>query len=128
MAKAKAKIYARVLVDSLKEAKQHKQTEIMRAFKTLLQKRGDVRQLSAILREAEKLWHDTEGKLAKLVSAEALTSGDKESIEKFLNKVGYRMEEEIDPKLIGGMALILENSFVIDNTVRGKLQRIAKLL
>jgi len=63
MAKAKAKIYARVLVDSLKEAKQHKQTEIMRAFKTLLQKRGDVRQLSAILREAEKLWQDTEGKL-----------------------------------------------------------------
>ena len=71
-------------MDSLKEAKQHKQTEIMRAFKTLLQKRGDVRQLSAILREAEKLWQDTEGKLAKLVNAAGLSSwGKKRDLKKF---------------------------------------------
>lgn len=127
MAKAKAKIYARVLINSLEGATESKRKNVMGRFTKLLQKRGDLRKLSAILREADKLWQDKKGKLAQVVSAQGLSPEERTDVESFLRKKGYRMEEEADPLVIGGIALVLNNEFVIDGTIRGKLKRIARL-
>ena len=124
----KTSLYARALVESLQGASEKEQRARIARFKTLLKKRGDLRLQSAVLGEFAKLWATRNGKIAKVVSAKKASASFIDAVAKTLKKEGYVVEEEENELLIGGSAVFLSNEYVVDNSVRGKLQKLRLLL
>ena len=124
----KTSLYARALVESLKDASAKEQKERIMRFKTLLKKRGDLRLQSAILGEFVKLWEQRDGKIAKVVSAKKAPTFFIDSTTKTLKKEGYTVKEEENEALIGGFAVFLSNEYLIDNSIKGKLHKLRLLL
>ena len=124
----KTSLYARALVESLKDAPLKEQKERIVRFKTLLKKRGDLRLQSAILGEFVKLWEKRDGKIATVISAKEAPDSFISSITKTLKKEGYIVKEEENEALIGGFAVFLSNEYLIDNSIKGKLHKLRLLL
>ena len=125
---SKVKIYADVMVRVFDGLSGAETREKVRRLKLVLRKRGDAKRISEILREFSRAWKQRKGPIARVVSTEALPKEVRMPMEQKLLKKNYVMEEEVDPAVIGGIALYLGNEYVIDGTVKGKLQRIATLL
>ena len=128
MPQDKAKTYAKVLVETLEQASEATAKKIVQRFKLMLQKRGDVKYASEILREFAKAWKERKGPIAMVVSAESLAPAVRKEMEQSLATKNYRVEEKVDKSVIGGIAVFLGNNFLIDGTIRGKLKRISALL
>ena len=124
----KTSLYARALVESLKDAPLKEQKERIVRFKTLLKKRGDLRLQSAILGEFVKLWEKRDGKIATVISAKEAPDSFISSITKTLKKEGYIVKEEENEALIGGFAVFLSNEYLVDNSIKGKLHKLRLLL
>lgn len=86
-------------------------------FIELLKKHGDLKLASKIILgiQAQRELKNT------VVSASALPKKTKEKIEKLL---GGEIKESVNPNVIGGMALFLNNEFMIDGTVKRKITKI----
>ena len=125
---SKAKTYAHVMVESLDGLSEKEAAKRVKRLKALLQRRGDSKHISKILREFARAWKERRGQTGEAVSAEPLSKQTRERVEKALKQKGYVMEERVDPSVLGGIALFLGSSFLIDGTVRGKLKRLAKTL
>ena len=97
-------------------------------LKRVLYKRGDSKHISKILQEFAKAWKERNGKVATVLTVEPLAGKTKKRFEQSLSKKRYIMEEKIDPAAIGGVALFLGSDYVIDGTIKGKLQRLARRL
>ncbi|MBI2098735.1 MAG: F0F1 ATP synthase subunit delta [Candidatus Wildermuthbacteria bacterium] len=138
MPQDKAKTYAKVLVETLEDASESEAKKKVQRFKLMLQKRGDAKYASEILREFAKAWKERKGPIATVVSAESLAPAVRKEMEQSLAKsaIGgsasggkkYVVEEKVDKSVIGGIAVLLGNNFLIDGTIRGKLKRISALL
>ena len=124
----KTSLYARALVESLKDAPLKEQKEKIMRFKNLLKKRGDLRLQSAILGEFVKLWEKRDGKIATVISAKEAPDSFIHSITKTLKKEGYIVKEEENEALIGGFAVFLSNEYLVDNSIKGKLHKLRLLL
>ena len=124
----KTSLYARALVESLKDVPLKEQKERIVRFKTLLKKRGDLRLQSAILGEFVKIWEKRDGKIATVISAKEAPDSFIHSITKTLKKEGYVVKEEENEALIGGFAVFLSNEYLIDNSIKGKLHKLRLLL
>ena len=125
---SKARTYAALMVQALDGVSEKEAQQKIQRLKKLLYKRGDFKHVSAILQEFAWAWRERKGKIATVVSAEPLAVSTKKHMEQSLQKKGYIAEEKVDASVIGGMALFLGNDYVIDSTVKGKLQRLSKLL
>ncbi len=125
---SKARTYAQVMVRALDGASEGEAAQKVQRLKRLLYKRGDFKHISNILREFARAWDERKGRKAIVVSAQPLAESTKADMQKRLEKSGYTLQERIDPTVIGGTALYLGNDYVIDSTIRGKLQRLSKLL
>lgn len=124
----KAKTYAKAMVEAFDGASEKETQKRVSVLKRMLYERGDSKQISKILQEFARAWKERKGKVAMVLSAEPLAEKTKKQLEQSLLKKRYIVEERIDPSVIGGVALFLGNDYVIDSTIRGKLQRMAKLL
>lgn len=124
----KAKIYASLLVEILKKTPEKELPHKIRKFKILLKKRGDFKNASTIVQEFQKMWEESKGKVGKVVMAGVLPDRALRDVKHSLQKQGFLYQEEINPKVIGGMALFLGKEFLIDGTIKTKLNTIAKLL
>lgn len=122
----KAKLYAKALKAALEGKSSNEEKKIIRRFKELLKKRGDLRIAYHVEQEFKLLQED--GTPAEVITAEPLSQDAKTDMKKTLEKKGFSMKETVDPNLIGGTAVFLGTEYMIDGTVRGKLNRIAKLL
>ena len=124
----RAMTYAKAMVEAFdgvseKDAKKRAQT-----LKRMLYKRGDSKHISKILQEFARAWKERKGQTATVLSAELLSGKTRKQFEESLAKKRYIMEEKVDAGVIGGVALFLGNDYVIDSTIRGKLQRLARSL
>ena len=124
----KTSLYARALVESLKDASANEQKKRIMRFKNLLKKRGDLRLLSAILGEFSKLWGKRDGKIAKVISAQKSSASFLDLVKKTLKKEGYVIKDEVHADLIGGAAVFLSNEYLIDNSIKGKLHKLRLLM
>ncbi|HEX9722284.1 MAG TPA: F0F1 ATP synthase subunit delta [Candidatus Paceibacterota bacterium] len=125
---SKARTYAALMVQALDGATEKEAQQVIQRFKDLLYKRGDFKHISSILREFERAWQERNGKTATVVSAHSLAEKTKTEMAKSLEKKGYALQEKVDPAVIGGTALYLGSDYMIDSTVKGKLNRLSKLL
>lgn len=128
MRQGKAKTYAEAMVEAFEGVSKKEAKKRAQILKRVLYKRGDSKHISKILQEFARAWKERSGKCATVLSAKPLAGKMRKQIEQSLSKKRYIMEAKLDPGVIGGVALFLGNSFLIDGTIRGKLKRISKLL
>jgi len=117
----KAKIYAKALLEAAEGKSEEEQKQVAWRLKQLLKKRGDLRLLSRILKEAESL---QQGNPAQVVTASELSEQARNTLKKALEQKGFIMKEEVDADVLGGTAIYLGKEYMIDNTVRRKLQKL----
>lgn len=128
MRQGKAKTYASAMVKVLDGVSAKEAAKRVSILKRVLYKRGDSKHISKILQEFAKAWKERNGKVATVLTVEPLAGKTKKRFEQSLSKKRYIMEEKIDPAAIGGVALFLGSDYVIDGTIKGKLQRLARRL
>lgn len=114
-------MYAKALLDTLEGKSEKEQKDIAQRLKQLLKKRGDLRLLSAILKEVESL---QQGNSAQVVTAFKLSEQRRNMVKKYLEQKGFSMKEKVDARVLGGIAVYLGKEYMIDGTVRGKLQKL----
>jgi len=122
----KAKRYAQALSLVLEGVSEEESKKIAQRFKLLLQKRGDLRLLSEILKEFSHIQEEKKGKIAQVFTATEFSKEMKDIVEDSLQKEGYQMKEQVESVLIGGTAIMVGNEYMIDGTIRGKIQRLWK--
>jgi F0F1-type ATP synthase delta subunit len=120
----KTSVYAKALVESLDRVTQQEAKARIARFKKLLKKRGDVRMLSGVLQEFFKLWEQRKGKIANVVFASKPSLSFLDAMQKTVQQQGYQIKEQVDARVIGGVAVFLGNEYLFDNTLKGKLQRL----
>jgi F0F1-type ATP synthase delta subunit len=125
---SRAKTYAAVMVQVLHGASEQEAAQKIQRFKRILYKQGDFKNISKILQEFSRAWFERNGKQATVVTAQPLAEKTRVGMQKQLKRAGYVLQERVDSHVIGGTALYLGNDYVIDNTIRGKLQRFSKTL
>ena len=117
----KAKMYAKAFLEAAEGKTEEEQKHVAQRLRQLLKKRGDLRLLSHILKEIESL---QQGNPAQVVTAFKLSEQAKSTLEKSLEQKGFSMQEKVDAHVIGGIVMYLGKEYMIDNTVRGKLQKL----
>ncbi len=98
--------------------------EIRRNFLDLLRFSGDEAHLAKILAEAERFLREEDG--TKKFSVRVARAQKKPAHELIKHLVGSRdvVEEEIDPSLIAGMKVIVNDEMAFDGSLRSKLDRL----
>ncbi|MBI1971472.1 MAG: F0F1 ATP synthase subunit delta [Candidatus Wildermuthbacteria bacterium] len=124
----RTRIYASVLRSVLEKTPQSKQRGVAARFVELLKRGGQLKAAGNILQEFKKLWAERRGKQARVLTALPLLKTQRDHIRRALQKKGFVMKEEVNPQLVGGTAIFLGNEYVIDNTVKGKLQKLKRYL
>lgn len=126
--KNKSALYARALIAALEKAKNGKEVaERIARFRHMLKAQRALRSIGSIARECEKILKEKEGKLALVVRAKSPEKRENVSLRSLLERQGFRVEEEVQKELIGGVALLLDNRVLVDGSVQGKLQKIRSL-
>lgn len=121
----KTRRYASALLSVLKEASQKEQKERIIRFLQLLKKRGDFKIVGQVMREFSKIWQEKDGEIAKMYVAK---DEHHEVLERAIIKKGYTVEKEVEKRLLGGIAVFLGNHTMIDNSIKGRLERVGRML
>jgi F0F1-type ATP synthase delta subunit len=122
-------IYAKALVEVLEDVGK-KKTEtkakddaIAKNFLALVRKNGDEGHLKKILEEASRFARGKSGlRKVTVESARILNAAQKKTVEHFL-KPGDVVEERIDPELIAGIRIVLNDELQFDGSLKNKLNR-----
>jgi F0F1-type ATP synthase delta subunit len=125
-------VYAKALVEVLSapaigsSAAPGKKTddELAKNFLALVRRNGDERYLRKILEEASRFARGKSGvRKVTVESARALIPSQKALIARFA-KPGDMVEERIDPDLIAGIKIILNDEMQFDGSLKNKLNRV----
>ena len=115
--------YAAALSAALAPAPVAERPAMIRRFLVLLRKNRDTRRLGAIMRKAEKQSLADQGlhKVA-VASAEPISAEIKKDIAACME--GRPLwEETIDPTLLGGICILIDDEIMIDASARRRLGR-----
>lgn len=115
--------YAAALTSALADAPSDKRSLMIRRFLHLLRKNKDTRRLGAIVRKVEKQSLADQGlqKIA-LISASPVAPATKKEIEKILSRKPL-WEETVDPMMLGGIRILVDDELLIDASARRRLDR-----
>jgi F0F1-type ATP synthase delta subunit len=120
-------IYAKALVEVLSDAKirgNKDDDEIAKNFIALVKKNGDEGHLRKILEEASRFARGKSGvRKVTIESARPLGPSQRTAVEHFI-KPGDVVEERIDPELIAGIKIILNDELQFDGSLRNKLSKV----
>jgi F0F1-type ATP synthase delta subunit len=121
-------LYAKALVEVLSAPATGPGTktddELSKNFLALVRTNGDERYLRKILEEASRFARGHSGvRKVTVESARALTPSQQKALEHFV-KPGDMMEERIDPDLIAGIKIILNDELQFDGSLKNKLNRV----
>ncbi len=114
--KYKPKQYAEALHDVLTYAKSGEEKALIKQFVTMVKKNKDWSRLPLILKHFEKIFTERNGLTkVEVESAYPLTEETRKGIaEVYKNKV--LLEEKVNPKLIAGLRILLNDSTFIDSS------------
>ncbi|MFA6190288.1 MAG: F0F1 ATP synthase subunit delta [Candidatus Staskawiczbacteria bacterium] len=123
----KTKLYAKALAEILSKKGGVSATEekkIVNNFVKFLEKNGQIGRSKEILELAENLLLAKQGKRKiTFETARAITTSQKKVLEKVINK-GDIVKEKINPQLIAGIKIIINNSQQFDASMQSKLNNI----
>lgn len=120
-------VYAKALVGvlSVPEGSAGRQTDaaIARNFLELVRKNGDEPHLIKILEEASRFARGKSGvRKVTLESARPLKPPQRAALEGFL-KPGDVVEERVDPELVAGIKIVVNDEMQFDGSLKSKLSR-----
>lgn len=119
--KYKGKIYAEALANAILDKKLDEK-KVIHNFLGLLEKNQDVKKAEEIIVLAQKLLLKKTGH-KKVVLETARKINAKDSMKSFF-KNGDIVEEKINPALVAGIKIIIDNERQLDNSLSGKLNKI----
>ncbi len=120
--KHKPKDYAKALVDLVSEKKsESQQKKLVDNFLKLLKKNGDLKKSKEIISLAEMLFLKKTG--GRKIIFEMARETKKESFKGFLKKHDV-VEEKINPDLIAGVKIVVNNEKQLDFSLMKKLNNI----
>ncbi|OHA03586.1 MAG: hypothetical protein A3J58_00395 [Candidatus Sungbacteria bacterium RIFCSPHIGHO2_02_FULL_52_23] len=115
--------YAEALAEALAPAGAEKRPSMIRRFLGMLRKNKDSKLLAAIVRKTERRWlADQNLHKVAVTSASPLTAAVKKEIEAVLTRKPM-WEEKIDPAILGGMRILVDDETMIDASARSRLDR-----
>lgn len=120
----KTTLYARLLVEALRDAAPAIAAARVANFKKLLKRANDLKIAGKVVKEFERLWAAKDGTVAEVIAARPLTASARKKLETRLKAKGYVLAERIDARIIGGVALRLGSERLVDGTIINKLQRL----
>ncbi len=122
-----AHIYAKALVEVLSDSTKtgsRSDEVIAKNFLELVERNGDAGHLKKILEEASRFARGRSGvRKVTIESARALSASQKDAIKHFM-KAGDVVEERIDPSLIAGVKITLNEELQFDGSLKNKLNRV----
>jgi F0F1-type ATP synthase delta subunit len=122
-----AHIYAKALVEVLGDAtgaRAKDDAKIAENFMALVKKNGDEGHLKKILEEASRFARGKSGvRKITVESARVLASTQKATLQQFV-KPGDVVEERIDPELIAGIRITLNDEMQFDGSLKNKLNKV----
>lgn len=118
--------YAAALLEALEKKSEREKKEIIKRFFTVLQKHSAFPRLPYILKEIER------GSLKRLrlrkvfiESAGEISSEIKHEIKKSFDDKVF-LQEKINPKLLAGIRILIDDEVLIDASGKRRLQRLFK--
>ena len=114
-----SKLYAKALTAAMKS--RMGDDEMAKNLLAMLEKNGDMSQLSTIVAEAERMLRATDGTRNMVVtSARPLDEMARELL-KSLAKPGDTIEEKISPELLAGIKVLMNDELQFDGSLKSKL-------
>ena len=129
MKQNKTKLYAKALAEVLSKPVFAKTTageerKIIDNFLKFLKKNGDEKKAKEILNLAEDFLLAKQGKRKVILeTARKMTADQKKLTDNFIND-GDKVHEKINPELIAGIKIIINDSRQFDNSMLSKLNNI----
>jgi len=115
-------MYAKALVEVLSDPKANGESAA-KHFLALVKKNNDEGHLKKILEEASRFARSKSGvRKVTVESARELNTKQKEAVKKFI-KAGDVVVERIDPELIAGIRIILNDELQFDGSLKNKLNK-----
>ena len=116
------KQYAISLYEITRDAKKEESSELIKSFVNLLRFNNNLSMEKRIIEEYQKYCRKQKG-----ISKVRIKSGEKLSPEIVSDIVKHfagqvELEEEVDPNLIGGISVEIDDDTLIDGSVRKKLE------
>ncbi len=125
-----AHIYAKALVAVLSGHagaaghEPHRDEEIAKNFLALVRKNGDEAHLQKILEEASRFARGKSGvRKVTIASARILQPPQRKALVHFM-KPGDVVEERVDPDLIAGIKIVLDDELQFDGSLKNKLNQV----
>jgi F0F1-type ATP synthase delta subunit len=119
-----AHIYAKALVEVLGDPKIKDDGLIARNFLGLVERSGDMGHLRKILEEASRFARGKSGvRKITIESARALHPSQRDTMKHFM-KAGDMVEERIDPDLVAGIKITLNDELQFDGSLKNKLNKV----
>ena len=121
-----AHIYAKALVEVLGDEDHHamkEQDRVAKNFLAIVRKNGDEGYLRKILEEAAVMARGKSGvRQVTIESARELGAAQKATLKHFIQP-GDVVEERIDPELIAGVKITVNDELQFDGSLRNKLNK-----
>ena len=128
MSRFTAKQYATALFESLSEAKPSEQEMVLKSFAAILARNYDRSLFAKIAMQLKKLERSKAGAHDVVVtSARALAPSVLQQIGEKVGK-NSRIREVIDPWVLGGMKVLINDELVIDGTLKTRIARMTEAL
>ena len=119
-------IYAAVFLEAVKDGKMS--SDFMRRFLKIVRRNGDLAKLPGILKNIELLYYKKEG-IAKVEVISARVFQKDEVAAALRERFGDKLTVDfsLDPSIIGGIILKINDELVIDASVKRRLDKLFRL-
>jgi F0F1-type ATP synthase delta subunit len=118
------KNYGQALAEAILEDRNSQQGDVARNFMKMLGKNGDEVHAEKILREAERILRKADGiRSVVFESARPLGAAQERSLGAF-SKPGDVVSRRIDPRLIAGVRVLIDDEREFDGSLKGKLDKL----
>lgn len=122
-----AHIYAKALAAIIADAEKRDvkdQDRIVQNFIALVRKNGDEPHIRKLVEEAARMARGKAGlRKVTVESARPLGAAQRKTVGRFM-KAGDIVEEEVDPELVAGMRIIINDEMQFDGSLKGKLDKL----
>jgi F0F1-type ATP synthase delta subunit len=120
-----AHIYAKALAEAIVGTKgKAAEDAVVKNFIALVRRNGDEAHIRKLVEEAARMVRGRMGvRKVTIETARTPSGAQKKTLEQFI-KAGDVVEERIDPALVAGVKIILDDELQFDGSLKGKLDTI----